>query len=838
MSLGRCIPGLVAAGKLHPDDAQRARGKFDEHRAELEKSMAPAAAEAEATRRALTEIEVEDAEAFRREGLQVKAQQFAERWLTQGGEAWGGGGKGGNGFIPGEGPKGPVNPKAARAMIRMVDARRQAIEGQAFAKIEEILHRHRVTLTGKLRRPAEMDEIGRAAFGEEADSVSAKELAEAVAEMQEWLRLRANAAGANIAKLERRGFATHHDSRKVAEAGFEAWYAAERPRWDLDRMIDEATGQPFTDAKLLAVTREAQATIASDGFSKRKPGSAGRLSFANRMGQHRFIHYKSYADWKASQEQFGRGTAFDALLGEVKGMSRAIAAMEILGPNPEATVRFVRDRVEGDEALFEPGQLKKRDLAAKLGIQLVDLWREYTGALRQPENRRLAVAFSSYRAIASSAKLGSAALTATSDVGFGYSTRRFNGLPAARIMGDYLKLLNPADSFDRRLAAQLSFVPETWVSQVAGQHRFLAQELTGERAQRVADGVLRASGLNAITDAGRQAHGLVTFIHLTNTRDQTFDALEPAWRAALERYRIGEKEWDAIRKSSLTPMGRDILLITPDDIADQELATRFLEMAHSEQDFAVPVPDIETRTWLNKSFRKGDWVGEIIRSSPLMFKTFTVSSMLRHGGRTLQQPGLSGKMGHFIGLLIPLTIAGVFAQQLQDIFRGRDPRPLKDPSLWWQGLLRSGGLGIVGDLLGITAEERYMSWPEFVAGPQVQDAGNVASGLYGLGKNAADDSGLADAFGMDVKRDDRAAWKLYSVGKQNLPGQNVWYLRRGLDFVLGDLVQQQIDPNYRKSRRAIKRRAAEHDQGLWWEPGELSPERPPDLSNAFEGGGK
>jgi hypothetical protein len=58
---------------------------------------------------------------------------------------------------------------------------------------------------------------------------------------------------------------------------------------------------------------------------------------------------------------------------------------------------------------------------------------------------RPALGFSAYRALASSAaKLGGAPLTAIGDIGTGMATRRFNGLPIAGIVGDYLKQLNPA----------------------------------------------------------------------------------------------------------------------------------------------------------------------------------------------------------------------------------------------------------------------------------------------------------------------------------------------------------------------------------------------------------
>jgi hypothetical protein len=60
VSLGRCIPDLVAQGKLTPDQAERARALYEGHAAELGRSMSPAAAEAAATRRTLEALDFEE----------------------------------------------------------------------------------------------------------------------------------------------------------------------------------------------------------------------------------------------------------------------------------------------------------------------------------------------------------------------------------------------------------------------------------------------------------------------------------------------------------------------------------------------------------------------------------------------------------------------------------------------------------------------------------------------------------------------------------------------------------------------------------------------------------
>jgi hypothetical protein len=153
-----------------------------------------------------------------------------------------------------------------------------------------------------------------------------------------------------------------------------------------------------------------------------------------------------------------------------------------------------------------------------------------------------------------------------------------------------------------------------WTSQVAGQSRFLAEELTGEFGRRVSDGVLRAAGLSAITDAGRQGarpHDL----HLRD--DGPRSGASPsssrlARRAAALPHRRRNGTRSARRATEKLPNGLDLL--TPATLGDGEHKNRFLEMAHNEQDFAVPVPDLETRSLLSVNARKGTFTGELLRS--------------------------------------------------------------------------------------------------------------------------------------------------------------------------------------------------------------------------------
>jgi hypothetical protein len=350
-------------------------------------------------------------------------------------------------------------------------------------------------------------------------------------ETQEWLRLRANAAAPTSASSKTAGSqrttTATRSPRPASMPGSRSRSAAilgPRPRC---RALGPATHETDRPALHRRGARESRtrafASIATDGWSKREPGAVRRPSFASRLGQHRFIHYKSYADWKASQAQFGKGTAFDALLGEVKGMSRAIAAMEILGPTPKATVRYVNDRIRGDETLFLPGKLRARGLSKKLG-PFGDLWDEYTGALRQPEDRTLALAFSAYRASRPRRSSGAR------------RSRRFR----RRLRHGDPPFQRPARRRDRRrlrqdaerpaLAARssyLSFVPEVWTSHVSG-HAPLPRRGADRRdlaaRRRPACSAHRASWRSP-TRGGRCMGS--TFIYATMVRDKASPSSSP-----------------------------------------------------------------------------------------------------------------------------------------------------------------------------------------------------------------------------------------------------------------------------------------------------------------------
>jgi hypothetical protein len=189
------------------------------------------------------------------------------------------------------------------------------------------------------------------------DNDSAREMAAAVGDTLEWLREQFNAAGGAILKLKDWGLPQSHDALAVAQAGYREWRDFILPKLDWQAMLDAGTGKPFVSEEALEPALEqAWRNISSNGLDLVEPGAfSGTGRLANRHSDHRFFTFRSADDWIAYNERFGVGTVFDAITGHIESMSRDIAAMRVLGPNPDATVRWLGDLLRQESMLTIEG---------------------------------------------------------------------------------------------------------------------------------------------------------------------------------------------------------------------------------------------------------------------------------------------------------------------------------------------------------------------------------------------------------------------------------------------------------------------------------------------------
>lgn len=836
MSLALCIPDLLANGQIDARQADEMLALFGALRSEYRKTMGDAAADAVASTRALEQLAVMKGERKRQALLQVQGQRSAWLDMTTYGR-----GAGGLRAIDEAAPDRLA--KAAEALLvrseyapyQNVEYLWKSIRGQAHATMAGVLQKHSRDLLGRVRNRAELDDMVRELFRPgSTGNLSARELADAWREASEALRQRYNAAGGHIGKLEDWGLPQSWDPDAVAEAGFDQWRTDMMAGLDRSRMIDTATDAPFTDKALDAALRDVFDTISTDGWAHRDPGGmAGVGSMANRRADHRFLVFADADAWMAMQAKYGGGASpFDTMMAHIDAMSRDIALMERLGPNPAQALKWLGDTIEKDANLKAGsggGNAKKLREAAFAGrAQLQRLYDEISGANRRPENRRLALGFSTLRSWQVATKLGSAVLSTTSDQATQLLARQMNGIPVASQLWSQVKLLNPANEADRALAMRMGLIAEEASQMSASTARMTGEELTGEWARRLAEGTMRISGLGAVTQSGRWAFGMDFLSHITGERAKGFDKLDPAFRNAFERYGLSAADWDRIRATPLT-QARGAEWILPEAIADQALRDRMMRMILAETDMAVPVPSLALNAAVNSVLPKGTALGEVGRTA-FQFKSFAIGLTMAQMQRTMALTGWD-RARYAAMMTIYTTVMGAAALQLKEIAKGRDPRPIydsKDPgataAFWGASVLQGGGLGIYGD---------------FLRSSQSRFGGGIASVLAGPAFATGDAAlGLTVGQGLKAVQGEKtnpgaAAVKLL---KSETPGVgSLWFTRLAFERLMLDQMAEMVDPNYRDRFKRLERYAAEQGQDYFWAPGDyLEQARAPDVGNLVE----
>lgn len=802
MSISVCVQGLIAQGLIQKGQAQQANQLYARHLAVLTPQMGMMAAASLASQRTIAAMRAQLTRKKLLAAMTIRTRQDILGHLAS---------------YPGSTPGGPIDPRAGpallagdeRARYSNVEGRQRAIRGRAHAMMDQVLAGHSSNLFGQIRGKADLEDLTRELFKPGSTSnQSAKDMADAWRMASEMLRQRFNAAGGDIGKIQDWGLPQYHDPRLVRDVDFDQWRDFIKPRLDPSKMIDQVTGLPLTPAQLDQALADAFDEIRSDGWASRKPGAQGQGSLANRRADPRFFVFKDADSWMEYSDRFGAGNAFDAMMGHIDGMARDTAMLEVLGPNPNATVQWLKDTLEHSAALDRSAGSRAKDRAFAATKKIDRLFDEITGANSRPEKRKLALTFSAIRSWETAAKLGGAMLSAVSDTAFQFSTRKYNGLGAASMLRDYAKLMRPGAVEDQKLAVRLGLIAEEWAHRTAGQSRYLGEELTGEVSRRMAEGVLRASGLARWTQAGRWAFGMELLGHITDESVKRFDALDPAFRGMLERYGFDAGDWDKIRATPLE-VDRGVPWIKPTNVQDQRLGDRMLEMIARETDFAVPVADLNTRALMNSVAPRGTWHGEAIKSA-FLFKAFGISVMIMQAQRIMAMAGPQAAR-YAAGLAIGTTLMGGLVLALKDIAAGRDPRDMTTPEFWGQATLQGGGWAIMGDFLRSSTSRAGGGLAGTVAGPLVTDAQQLAN--IATSKNHAG-----------------AAFKF---ARNQLPGGSLWYARLAFDRLVADQIQEAVDPNYRQSWRRMRRWADEQGTQHWWAPGELSPERAPDMTNAI-----
>lgn len=710
---------------------------------------------------------------------------------------------------------------ARQAGTISLENRIDAILGQAHSELYKMMENYRPRKLGLAHTKKFQRSLIREIFnpGSTGDK-DAAQYASMWLQVTEGLRQRFNKAGGGIQKLFDWNLPQYHDSVKINSVGgrratdeqrFNEWFNDIQQWIDRDRIAayqigdGEVRGATMTDEHYRNFLHGIWENLRSDGIIQHKNAQHFnphiRRAVGNRHQQHRLIPFKDADSWMAYADKYGAQDYFNSMMSHLELMAREIGAMEMFGPNPDTMVKQLRLKVQQDVG---------GNKARAAGAMAMNSYQLAMGRMFS-QNVKLSDAMRAMRNVTTGIRIGSATISAISDLAFMGKTALFNDIPVVKLYMNFLR--NLTQSKDARMTAgRLVLMNEYAIDRAKAAHRISEVQGYGATA-RFADFIVRASGLNYWTMTAKQTFGMEFLATLSDMSSSSWDSLKPKMKRAFERYGITSEDWVRIQ-SSPRYVKNGVSFIDPMSFGDNDLIAKVVGMIKEETTFAVPEPNAKARGILTGGQEAGTIGGELIRLIS-QFKSFPVSVVVTHLARGVNQNGLGSKMWYLGSLLGGTTLLGAMALQAKQVAAGKTPMEM-DSGFWASAFAQGGGMGILGDFLFMD-HSRFGAFSEYLLGPTIGQGEILLRAFYGTGAAA-----------MDARRD--AKDKFGAAAAQAIRDftPTVWYTRLVTHRYLTDWLNSMIDPNWHRKQRTLRRRMKkEYNNEYWWRPGEYGPRRLP-----------
>lgn len=698
---------------------------------------------------------------------------------------------------------------------------KDGVRGHLQNEMDNIIHQYKNKLGGIYRPTKDMEDVLREIFNENTGNANAKQLADAWKKASERAREMFRAAGGSIREMPDWRISQSQDYLKLVKAGKEKWVddhlQAGVLDWDKVRRSDgrRIRGE---DARRKFL-EEAYETLATDGANKIDLSKAGgHKNFTNKLANHRVLHYANSQAWKMMHEQYGSGSVFDVMMQHMDDMAHEIAMMQRFGPSPNVAIDNLAAMMKKVDPIGADGEIK----ALKEMEQVVQ--RE-VGLAR---TNGIGHAMAGQRNLLTAALLGGASTIAIpSDLNLARTAMRFNKLDDMKFIRRYVRLMNPANDADRRLAIRVGFVADNVSAQMYGARRYLGSIGSGPAwTRRFADITMNMSLLTPHTQMARWAYGMEMLGLFADHKGKSLDELPFA--DMLRRGGITSEEWDRFRSvPDFVDADSGANFLRPDDIIEHygmdtdnlALMSKFKSMVMDEVSIAIPDNNLNTRQRLVGATQPGSLIGEVARSVA-MFKNFPVTFATLISGRysatALREKGAMGAAGYMTYLLTSLTAIGALRIQMTNVMNGRDPEDMSKSNFVTRAMVQGGGLGIYGDFF-LADHNRFGGGPfQTAIGPPAQFMGDTA----GIVQNAV------------TGNFDKLPKEMVEYAQRYTPGSRNWWSRLLTDRLIWENLIKWTDEDAAKSfERKNNRREKKYGTTSWWESGESRPERAPSIEN-------
>lgn len=636
-----------------------------------------------------------------------------------------------------------------------------------------------------------------------------------------------------------------HDATRLVSKGREAWINEIKNKLDWEEMTDEF-GNTIPDSKREQVLSDVYDTIATGGVSKQidpevtdkgvegiKQG--GRAALRNKYNEERFLIFKDAESQIAYNDAFGRGTIADSIFGHIDNVSMETGLMDALGPKPDTTLAILKQ------------MSTVRGAVAKDQTFIDKLYREVNKDARAVADTTVASTFSLFRGIGILGNVGSIMISALADIPnsavaagkFGFDNKF--GV-ANRLFKQPIKVVNTMtkQTFDREQMVRINGNVEYALYQNQRFNRF--GDLTEhsdiydinpnqskfrtrfENTVNFADAKVRGlsnwlykrSLLTDFTEAGKNIAIREAMDIMTINKTKNWEDIPSKQREALMVSGFNKEDMKLLRNVE-TENINGVESITIDSILNSNLPRADKMKIHTKLNAfgekyakeSIPEAGSYIRAKTSAQGNAGDWGAELVQTF-MQFKRFPVTYLhnqilgdIRAGKTKADAIGNLAIRG-FYGMSF-----GMAAVQLSEISNNRTPKEVS-----WElvadGFFKSGGAGILGDVLFTDYSKHGRDLLDYAAGPSGSMIVNLARGKGKLGNT------LKEMLGFEIEKGaqtfDLDAGDAIDLLDEFADNFNLFYTKAVVDITIDKLLRENFDDDYREKKRRQDSKLKESNQ--------------------------
>lgn len=673
-------------------------------------------------------------------------------------------------------------------------------------------------------------------------SDAAKQIAGVFRKLQDMIHADKKNTGIEINYLKDRGINQrdiyNHD--KMLTMGEDAWVDTVYSRLDLERTF------PFLVEE---VDRKQYLKDVYQGFIQRHfdkeavdfnniPKDLIKSNIQRKNLRPRALHYTSEGLGQM-WEQFSDKTLLDSISAEGAQAARDIAVYDVLGSKglgefstlKQKTIRKIQGEIKGSTDPVIKAKLQKqieninnRSKGSMLSFEgdYDTLIANLSGKTDQIGSEFMADVGDSTRALTSMRTLGGSMFSALTDT--------FAGVTALNMAtgGSYFK------SIGQELQGLFSTIKPSDQRELAeifdlGIESDLGNEL---RIASSSNGVTKAINIankyyskwNPIGPQGRYHRTAPTMIlswdFAKQTAGKSWDEIGDSYKKTLTKVGIKEADFEAFKLMRGNWKDKELIMPhavskIPDEVASEAIKknkvinpnyfpstpdeyraqlSRNLGVMFGEEfgNFAAPQPGVREKAFLLGTTQKGTYGGETVRMLA-MLKSFTIKQASIMQKIYLNNPTAQGRAKQLSAHTIGLMTMGYVSLSLKALINNETPPDPTNVDVMKKVAITSGAFGLLGDMM-LDEANRGGVLKGFVGGPVVASVDELTKLTRKLatGEGEMKDLGELSRF---------------------VPGNNLFYLKAGFNYVLNDDFRETISPGF-NSRMEQRRK---ENSGMLWE---------------------